>query len=326
MFHVTLNRIPKSWKDENILAAQMIYEDCVAHNEIPYIFFSGGLDSNAVAESFRLAKVPYKIFIMRYNNGLNDYDIQFAIDWCKAYNIEYILYDIDYVKFLESEKWRDIAIESRLTSPHQLLYLHAATNLIDGYPVIGYGEPDLTREDIEPGVKNAYKIHVMHYSSFQKYFENRRGSPIFFHHTPEQQLSWFFENRTIDFVGRRKYITPGDNYVDHVDKFTDCIQCHKNDFYRESYPNLVKRPQIINHNEWKGHKRRSGKPMTDYTGFDRLPKDIFNLECEVREVLEFFIEEFEDIWCKYDKYINKALAPKFINYYNEVMEKVENGI
>ena len=320
MYHVKLNRIPKSWKEENILSAQKIYEE----QKNPIVFFSGGMDSNVVAESFRLAKVPHEIFIMRYNNGWNDYDIKYAIDWCEAYNVKYTLYDADVLSFWRGIDWYNIAIESRLTSPQQIYYLYVATEKVDGYPIFGYGEPDLTREYPSGEVTGLY---VKQYYSYKKYFENRSGEGIFFHHTPEQELSWYLEEETIKFVNGVKYTEDGDNFSsDYVDGFVNCLQCHKNDFYKSFYPNLIKRKPIINYNEHprSGRKRRFGKPMTDYTGFDKLPINVFNLEHKIKDYLKSIINQFEDDIFFYHKYVQDSLTPKFKDYYDVVMEKVND--
>ena len=66
-------------------------------------------------------------------------------------------------------------------------------------------------------------------------------------------------------------------------------------------------------------------PMTDYTGFDRLPKDVFDLEHEIRDYLEKTIDQFKNEWYLYDKYIKSVLEPKFKDFYNNLLEKI-NGI
>ena len=323
MFHVKVSRIPNTWKEENILAAQMIYEDCKLHNELPVIMFSGGLDSNVVVESFRLAKVPYKVFIMRYGKGWNDYDIKYAIDWCNAYGVNYDIWKLNPVKFWQGDKVISIAKESRLISPQMCLYLYAATEKVDGYPILGFGEPDLSRESLGDK-KNAWAIYVQHYHSFKTYFANRRGEGIFFHHTPEQQMSWYFENETLKFVSREKYTTYKEFncYVDPIDGYINDLQCHKNYFYKEFYPNFKMRVPIQNFHLYNGRARKDGEFMTDYTGFDRLPKKIFDIEHELRTHLINTIDEFEEEWCLYDDYIYKALSPKFIDYYAKIMRKI----
>lgn len=328
MFHVKLSRIPKSWKEENILAAEMIYEDCKLHNEIPVVMFSGGMDSNVVAEAFRESGVPHKIFIMRYGKGWNDYDIKYAIDWCDSNNIKYDIYETNPVKFWQGDEVLKIAQESRLNSPQMCFYLYIATQKIDGYPIIGFGEPDLSREGIDKNTNNAWAIYVQHYHSFKNYFKNRRGQGIFFHHTPEQQMSWFFEKETLKFVGRKKYTEykPFNSYVDPVDGYTDDLQCHKNYFYKEFYPNLKFRIPIQNFHLYHGRARKDGEFMTDYTGFDRLSKEVFNIEHELRDYLIKEIEEYEEEWCLYDKYIYEALSPNFNDYYGKIMRKINHGL
>ena len=58
-----LTREPLPWREECIATAKLIYDE--ANGEIPTIYFSGGMDSQIVAESFRLSGVPFKIVIIR---------------------------------------------------------------------------------------------------------------------------------------------------------------------------------------------------------------------------------------------------------------------
>lgn len=318
MFQSKINRLPNSWQEENILSAQKIYEE----QKKPVIFLSGGLDSNVIGESFRLAKVPHEIFIMRYNDGWNDYDIKYAIDWCDAYNIKYTLYDADVHNFWKGTEWLDIAHKSRAVSPQILYYMHVAKK-VDGYPILGLGEPDLTRE--KSGEISG--IYGKEEQSFKLFFKDT-GEGAFFNHTPEQQLSWYIEDETIEFINGTKYNTDGDSHSsDMEDGFINCLMCHKNQFYRSFYPNLVSRKPIVNYNKDRkdGHIRRFGMPMTDYTGFDRLPKDVFDLEHEIRDYLEKTIDQFKNEWYLYDKYIKSVLEPKFKDFYNNLLEKI-NGI
>lgn len=322
MFHVKVSRIPKSWKEENILAAEMIYEDCKLHNEIPVVMFSGGLDSNVVVESFRLAKVPHRIFIMRYGKGWNDYDIKYAIDWCDAYGIGYEICELNPVKFWQGSEVLKIAEESRLISPQMCLYLYAATEKVNGYPILGFGEPDLSRNNNE--------INAWYHSydrSFFEYFKKRRGNALFFHTTPEQQMSWYFEKETIKFINKTKYnnIKNFNSYDNDTKSLVDGLQSHKNYYYRKFYPNLKMRVPIKNHYLYRGRSRRDGNDMTDYTGFDKLPKYVFDIEHDLRDKLIENISPYEDKICSYYKYIYKSLEPNFLDYYDKLLKEINYG-
>ena len=63
-----LTRQPLSWKEECIETARLIYETA---NEIPFVMFSGGLDSQIVVEAFRLSGVPFNVVTIRFNDNWN---------------------------------------------------------------------------------------------------------------------------------------------------------------------------------------------------------------------------------------------------------------
>ena len=56
---------------------------------------SGGLDSEAMAESFLRAGVPFEVSIWRYKGWLNDYDIKYAFEFCKRHSLEYNMEECD---------------------------------------------------------------------------------------------------------------------------------------------------------------------------------------------------------------------------------------
>ncbi len=97
-----LTRNPLPWREECIATAKLIYNE--ANGEIPLIFFSGGMDSQVVAEAFRLSGVPFKVVTVRLNkkhDSWNWHDMKFAVEWCDAYNVEQLITDIAVIKFWE---------------------------------------------------------------------------------------------------------------------------------------------------------------------------------------------------------------------------------
>ena len=47
------------------------------------ITMSGGIDSELVAETFYQLNIPFKVLIQRLFKGANDYDIMYAVKYCK---------------------------------------------------------------------------------------------------------------------------------------------------------------------------------------------------------------------------------------------------
>ena len=88
-------------------------------------------------------------------------------------------------------------------------------------------EPDKILRQVSLPVEKVGKEE----QSFKLFFKDT-GEGAFFNHTPEQQLSWYIEDETIEFINGTKYNTDGDSHSsDMEDGFINCLMCHKNQFY-----------------------------------------------------------------------------------------------
>lgn len=86
------------FKTECISAAKKATADTI----LPLVvMMSGGIDSELVAESLRLANIPFNAVICRLISKditVNNHDFQYAERWCKKHSVEIIYCDIDIDK------------------------------------------------------------------------------------------------------------------------------------------------------------------------------------------------------------------------------------
>ena len=102
-------RTPNSFRLECLQAAREIAEKAT----FPiYVCLSGGIDSEIVAESFRLAGIPFVAGIMRFNDNLNRHDILWALKYCIKHNVEYRFFDVNVFEFYESSEFKTVAHSS----------------------------------------------------------------------------------------------------------------------------------------------------------------------------------------------------------------------
>ena len=305
-----LTRQPLSWKEECIETARLIYETA---NEIPFVMFSGGLDSQVVAEAFRLSGVPFNVVTIRLNDNWNWHDIKFAVEWCQMHNIKQTILDIDLVHFLENEAL-DIGIPCQAYSPHFCVFLWGI-NQVEGFPIIVFDEPEECRNknNLKKSFVYQEEIHLVAERHFMHC--DRKGTSLFFTYTPEIRVGHFIDPETLNFVNCVKYNEHTDNNswfygasdwingisVSNVDSgFTQNLQCYKNSFYRHYFPDFKIRPQI--RSKW-----REGHPYTDYNGFEFIPESVFQLENEIREQLQKQHHATEEIWMDYDELVFNLL-------------------
>ena len=303
-----LTREPLPWREECIATAKLIYEE--ANGEIPIIFFSGGMDSQVVAESFRLSGVPFKIVIIRLTDSWNWHDMKFAVEWCNAYNVKHIILNLDVVKFWENDAW-EYGAPVQSWSP-QFCVVSWGINQIDGFPVIAYGEADLTRDDEIPTKAWDIDTEILRIQERYLLHKNRNGAGSFFKYTPELKVSQLLEDETIKFANN---------------KYTNtALQYHKNEIYISYSPNLVARPAIPS-------KWRKGREYTDYNGFEFMPTYALEAEEKLRVALQQNFGHVDEIWTDYDEQIEiltegyehlyENFQNKRINYKNK-LEKL-NG-
>lgn len=137
-FEFKLNKLPRAnnYFAESVLAAEEIY----SIKEGPlYIMYSGGLDSEFVLSVFLELGMDVTPVIIRMGN-YNEHDIKYAIEFCQARNIIPKIIDIDFDKFVTSEKILEVAIQSRSMLYHRPVTAYVASQL-DGTVVLGDGEP-----------------------------------------------------------------------------------------------------------------------------------------------------------------------------------------
>lgn len=83
------------WKEEVYNTARIIASGTT---KPLMISMSGGIDAEVVARAFLDQQIPFEVFSIRYVKDANKYDIQFAIDFCKKYNIVHHIHEIDPVE------------------------------------------------------------------------------------------------------------------------------------------------------------------------------------------------------------------------------------
>lgn len=133
------NREPLDWRAECVIAAREIYE---MQGDRIRVCMSGGIDSEIVAESFRLARIPFTAAILRFKGDTNFHDISWALAYCQKHNIKYEIYDLDTESFIQSAEFYEIAYRSGCIAPGIVFQLKLAQLLEEKkyYPVIGAGD------------------------------------------------------------------------------------------------------------------------------------------------------------------------------------------
>lgn len=257
-----------SFKNELLLAAQ----DIMNHypNLQPCIMFSGGVDSEIVLRAFIEIGANPKVYIVRYENDYNLYDVSYAVTVCSLLGITPKIIDFNLQKFYETDAETissDAQIDRAMALP-QLKFME----YVDGLPIYSASDPSWTRLTDDYSVKGDWVMRCWeHDIGWSKYarFKNRPAVMEFFKWSPSLLLAW---NRTQwlgDLIDDRYYGKLGTNSTKIIG-------------YREAYPDLIERRKktgfetcdhLIVEFEKFLEKKYSCLPFRRY--FDRTPDQLF---------------------------------------------------
>jgi hypothetical protein len=192
-------REPMSFRDECINTARLIRAE---HEGDLWVPFSGGADSECVLRSFHMAGIPVNVVIVRFANGYNFHDIQYAFKACAELDQPYQLFDLDLLAFWDQEgvirckevngRWLGVSMSGWLIEKLQGRFgpFHSVPIFGNGGLLTLYNNGRYYMREREP-VTALYRYLICH---------GRPGIPGFFQYTPEQILSWLTHPATQRFI------------------------------------------------------------------------------------------------------------------------------
>lgn len=208
-FFVTYGKIKEklSFRESCISAADQISEKARQLNKKPLVFFSGGIDSEAIVYSFLLSKKDFSIVHLRYNRNLNDHEYHYVKKISERYNLDIIFFDIDIMDFLLKEE----TLKKSLRDNGRMIELHALTSITEKikdnfFPVLDHPGTYLCRE--EPDMSKPGNWFYKEYEHRMFYYnyclnENLDACPSFFLWNPEIMYSWLTDPLIQDLVNDR---------------------------------------------------------------------------------------------------------------------------
>lgn len=104
------------------------------------IMFSGGSESELMLRSFLAVKFKPNVYIIRYENDYNLYDVSYAVTICSMLNVDYKIIDFSLTNFFENDA-EEVSRLAEIDRPRALPYCKLL-ELVDGVPIFGRGEPN----------------------------------------------------------------------------------------------------------------------------------------------------------------------------------------
>ena len=136
------NREPQSFKQECIHTAMEVSSQAYSFNRIPYIFLSGGLDSEVVVRAFMDANVPFNTISFRFTNNVSAHETYYIDKFVKKHDLTHTYFDID-PDWVTSQEAISFLEQARCNMgqmlPHMKLMKYVWEEL-NGFPVLGNGD------------------------------------------------------------------------------------------------------------------------------------------------------------------------------------------
>jgi hypothetical protein len=221
------NIIVRSFKEELLNTARSTLDHYPGLN--PCVFFSGGVDSEAILRAYIEIGSNPSVYIIRYEKDYNIYDVSYAISICNSLSIPYNLIDFNLEKFYENDAV-EISDQAQIDRPRMLPHLKF-TECADGLIIVGHSDMYWYRTDGDYSKKGTWLVKDFeHDIGCDKYtlLKNRSAIYQWWKWNPGIMLSYikmsWFQKLISDQIPRRQ----GTNST-------------KINGFREAYPDMIAR-------------------------------------------------------------------------------------
>ena len=208
-FFIQYGKIERSvsFRTACIDTAIELSEKATQANKKPLIFFSGGIDSEAMIYSFLLSKKDFSVAHIKYGPNLNEHEYEYVRKISEKYNLDINFFEVDVMDYLSNPKTFDLAIRDNSI----LIELHLLSSITDKikekfFPVLDHPGTYLCREDTNidtpgPWFYKDYEHLMFYYNHCNN--EGMPGCPSFYHWSPEILYSFLSDSLIKDLVNGR---------------------------------------------------------------------------------------------------------------------------
>jgi hypothetical protein len=203
------------------------------------IFLSGGIDSQAMVDAFvRTGRVDeFDVVIFEFEKEFNDYDVQWAKDFCKNFKIKFRIERFDVVEFHEKEIL-DWGVRYKNNSPHILTQIKMIS-LLSGTTVLGGNA--LAKDDV--GMLVGFGNYSLFGTKRFSEIEQRNVVGMFLMFSPELVYSFTDIPGELNHIEKaRKYISGGFRILVPPEKYHgfELLKDYYNQFPNRIYPNIAR--------------------------------------------------------------------------------------
>lgn len=215
-----------------------------------YLCMSGGIDSEIIAREFLKNNIKFKGITLRHIKGTNLHDVNYAINFCKEYNVELEVFPFDFEDFVINKIPQQIeqGYNSWRTFRHQQIFLLDLIERKGGTAVMGGGQSPFFTIDNE--INWNWKSDEFMCLDWLKR-NNAVHFPYFYWQNSELFGSYFNQGLIAHLLADPDYFLNHNSYNNvSVEKM---LVCHK------YWPDMVRR------RKYDGFENVTGKPISlDY--------------------------------------------------------------
>lgn len=241
----------------------------------PCIFFSGGVDSELILRSYLEIGSNPEVYIIRFENDYNLYDVSYAVTVCNILNVKFKIVDFNLEKFYLNDA-ELISEQAQIDRPRMLPHLKF-TECADGLIIVGHSDVRWYRTDDDYSKQGTWLAQDFEHDIGCDKYNIMHSRPAIFQWwkwTPGLVLSYtrlnWFQNLIADkYKGRLG------------------INSTKIIGFREVYPDLIERKKatgfestdhLVNELEVYLSKKYVGLPFRQYIdrSLDQMSHEIFN--------------------------------------------------
>jgi hypothetical protein len=194
------------------------------------LFFSGGVSSQAILNTYIQLGIPVNVYIIKYNNNYNQYDYAVATKICSELGVSYTTIDINLEHFFENEAINIFNISQCIDT--KKLILLKMLEKTDGTPIIGGKEPYIFR------VNN--KSHVEKSEWLLKITANDLVMDVYSNKINRQAVTnWFFWSPFVP-VAMLNHPTV-ELLLTDIDPSKASLASSRGAIYKQYWPNIINR-------------------------------------------------------------------------------------
>lgn len=218
---------------------QLVRQFHKTHKGEYVITMSGGIDSEFVAETFYKLNIPFRVLIQRLFKGANDYDIMYAVKYCKERSIPYKIIGLGIDKFLK-ETIPDACYWGQFSASYSQIALTNLYNYISDEEIIIFSghNPDY---EINIGIgwnEDSPNLVKQAISKNKRFFTFTSLEPIFVHYAanyddsqPGMKDNDFIYNEYPQLMRRTKYTGWEHIDQDHLFDIIDIVNQNSSTLY-----------------------------------------------------------------------------------------------